>query len=440
MSGKAQLAFAGTVDAGATQGQSGTLLLDPKNLTVVSGGTAVLAGNPATLDFGSTPSADATVDTAAITSVTNTGTAVVLQANNDLTVNSIITTSPNGGVPKGGALTFQAGRSIVVNSAIYSADGDVTFKFNDTAAQSANRDAGSAVFNNTGSVDAGSGKVTITNGGLDASSTLSTGKISSAQLDVTHVGTATGGVDLGELFVTGALNVTSNGRDITGNTRSIVNRNVATFNAGSGNITLNNSNSDYSVVSAIGNNVSVRDQNAVQLGVSTVAGNLSVATSGAVGSTGIVTVAGTTTINAASGGFGAAPSDVTLTNNNNFQGTLNVATDNGSVNVRDVNALALGSITGANVTLAAGGNITQSGVYTATGYSNITTTNGGTVVLDNAGNDFGSYLQVNTAGSATFVDKNDLMFGTGASTVAGNLSVTAAGNISQYNNEYNSAP
>jgi filamentous hemagglutinin family protein len=438
VSGKENLGFAGTVDAGADQGKAGSLLLDPKNLTVVtSGGDTTPTG--ATVGFNTAPSADANVDAATITAITNTGTAVTLQANNDLTVNSSITTSPNNGVTKGGALTFQAGRSIDINAAIYSADGDVTFKFNDTAATS-NRDAGDASFSNSGSIDAGTGKVTMVNGGQGASSTLSTGKVTAGQFDVTHLGSATSGVDLGELFVTGALNVTSNGRDITGSTRTIVNRNLATLNAGSGNISLNNANSDFSVVSAIGNNVIVRDQNAVQLGTSTVAGNLSVTTSGAVGSIGTVTVAGATTINATGGGFGAAPSDVTLANNNDFQGALTVTSDNGSVNIRDVNALALGSITGANVTLAAGGNISQSGVYTATGYSNITTTNAGTVVLGNAGNDFGSYLQVNTAGSATFVDKNDLMFGTGASTVAGNLSVTAAGNISQYNNEYNSAP
>jgi filamentous hemagglutinin family protein len=438
VSGKENLSFTGTVDAGADQGKAGLLLLDPKNLTVVtSGGDTTPTG--ATVGFNTAPSADANVDAATITAITNTGTAVTLQANNDLTVNSSITTSPNNGVTKGGALTFQAGRSIDINAAIYSADGDVTFKFNDTAATS-NRDAGDASFSNSGSIDAGTGKVTMVNGGKGASSTLSTGKVTAGQFDVTHLGSATGGVDLGELFVTGALNVTSNGRDITGSTRTIVNRNLATLNAGSGNITLNNANSDFSVVSAIGNNVMVRDQNAVQLGTSTVAGNLSVTTSGAVGSIGNVTVAGATTINATSGGFGAALSDVTLANNNDFQGALTVTSANGSVNIRDVNALALGSITGANVTLAAGGNISQSGVYTATSYSNITTTNAGTVVLGNAGNDFGSYLQVNTAGSATFVDKNDLMFGTGASTVAGNLSVTAAGNISQYNNEYNSAP
>src|SRR5262249_11884981 len=55
-----------------------------------------------------------------LSSTLNGGTAVVLQASNDITVNSAITVSAGG---KGGALTLQAGRSIVLNANIATDNG-----------------------------------------------------------------------------------------------------------------------------------------------------------------------------------------------------------------------------------------------------------------------------------------------------------------------------
>ena len=71
-----------------------------------------------------------TVSPASITAITNTGTAVTLQASNDITVNSAITSVAT----VGGAITMQAGRSIMVNSSITTGNGNLTLVANDTLA------------------------------------------------------------------------------------------------------------------------------------------------------------------------------------------------------------------------------------------------------------------------------------------------------------------
>jgi hypothetical protein len=80
-----------------------------------------------------------------LTRTLNSGTAVVLQASNDITINSPITVNANG---QGGSLTLQAGRSILLNASISTDNGDLTLIANDTVANGvvdADRDPGNAV-------------------------------------------------------------------------------------------------------------------------------------------------------------------------------------------------------------------------------------------------------------------------------------------------------
>ena len=84
--------------------------------------------------FAYNPSGDATISPAAITAITNTGTAVTLQANNDITLavaSDIVTTAPG----TGGAITLQAGRSIALNSNITTDGGTLTLVANETDRQ-----------------------------------------------------------------------------------------------------------------------------------------------------------------------------------------------------------------------------------------------------------------------------------------------------------------
>jgi hypothetical protein len=64
-----------------------------------------------------------------LTGTLNTGTAVVLQASNDITIDDPIIVNAGG---SGGALTLQAGRSIIINANISTDNGALTLIANDT--------------------------------------------------------------------------------------------------------------------------------------------------------------------------------------------------------------------------------------------------------------------------------------------------------------------
>jgi hypothetical protein len=104
-----------------------------------------------------------TITPAFLTRTLNSSTAVVLQASDDITVNDPIVVQAGG---LGGALTLQAGRSILLNASITTDNGDLTLIANDTLASGvvdAERDAGPAVISMADgtTLDTGSGALTI---------------------------------------------------------------------------------------------------------------------------------------------------------------------------------------------------------------------------------------------------------------------------------------
>ena len=111
------LTFDGRVDVAAPDGRLGTLLLDPRNITVQSGGTATYSQVNA---FSVSPASNFTVDPATLAAVTGN---VVLEANNDIRVNDPITlTTP------GQSLTLEAGGSILINANITTNGGGQTYE------------------------------------------------------------------------------------------------------------------------------------------------------------------------------------------------------------------------------------------------------------------------------------------------------------------------
>ena len=100
-----------------------------------------------------------------ITNITNTGTDVTLQANNDIriTTSELVTNNPEG---NGGNITLQAGRSVDVNANIVSDGGDITIIANETASNGTQfnfRDPGIADITISDDIllDAGTGDVTL---------------------------------------------------------------------------------------------------------------------------------------------------------------------------------------------------------------------------------------------------------------------------------------
>jgi hypothetical protein len=98
-----------------------------------------------------------------LTRTLNAGTAVVLQASNDIIVNSPIIVSAGG---HGGALTLRAGRSLLLNANIKTDNGDLTLIANDTADHGvvdSQRDPGKAVISMAGgtALDTGRGALKV---------------------------------------------------------------------------------------------------------------------------------------------------------------------------------------------------------------------------------------------------------------------------------------
>jgi hypothetical protein len=144
--------------------------------------------------FSDTPGTDVTITPAGITAIANTGTAITLQANNDITLNpnSDIVVSAGGA---GGGLTLQAGRSVVLNSSITSDNGPVTIVANERLANGvidANRDPGAAT------IAMGAG-TTINAGSANISLTLNDGA------GLTNP--TSGNIVLASLSTTGAIQV-----------------------------------------------------------------------------------------------------------------------------------------------------------------------------------------------------------------------------------------
>jgi filamentous hemagglutinin family protein len=139
ISGAERLVYDGGVDMRAPAGERGTVLFDPKNITIADAGTAVDPGvNTA---FDQLPDMDVTFSDESVEDALD-GANLELQANNDIDVTFAIDTVGNGNTQDGN-LTLRAGRSIDIGA-------DVTLMGSFTATASdpgmdvdqANRDTG----------------------------------------------------------------------------------------------------------------------------------------------------------------------------------------------------------------------------------------------------------------------------------------------------------
>ena len=105
------------------------------------------------LSYGFDPTQTITEPPSVIAETLAAGTNVVLQANDDITINTPITVTNPAGTP--GNLTLQAGRSILLNAGITTDGGNLTLIANDTQADGvvdSQRDSGNAVITMTSGV------------------------------------------------------------------------------------------------------------------------------------------------------------------------------------------------------------------------------------------------------------------------------------------------
>ncbi|SNT23981.1 filamentous hemagglutinin family N-terminal domain-containing protein, partial [Noviherbaspirillum humi] len=145
----------GNVLVGSSSSRSGT--------TSNAGRVSVIVPNSQNILYNTYPASDIYLNPAYLTKITNTGTALILQANNDITLNSAVTTSASG---NGGALTLQAGRSVNLNASITTDNGNLTLIANDKLSSGvvdAYRDPGTAVLSMASgtALNAGTGNVLL---------------------------------------------------------------------------------------------------------------------------------------------------------------------------------------------------------------------------------------------------------------------------------------
>ena len=157
VSSEGGMALNGSVDTSAPAGKTGTLLIDPKNVTIDAGGAATLDAVDA---FSDNPSGDANINAATI----NAALAMVtVQANTDIIITSAIDIAAVGV-----ALTLQAGRDVLINEDITTNNAAIDITANDPGAVS-NRDSGTGdITMDSGTViDATGGDITLTVQGSD---------------------------------------------------------------------------------------------------------------------------------------------------------------------------------------------------------------------------------------------------------------------------------
>jgi hypothetical protein len=218
-------------------------LLDPGEQSFFAdGGGRVTVGltDPNQLSYARAQAQTVAITPDFLTRTLNTGTAVVLQANNDITVNDPIVVSAGG---HGGDLTLQAGRSIILNAGISTDNGALTLIANDELANGvvdSQRDPGLAVITMTAgtSLNTGTGALTVELRDGAGLTNSDSGAINLQDVTAGSVTVVNNGPDAGSDIRLGP--VTTTGPQTYGNPNGVTIV-TADLNAGASNITFTDS-------------------------------------------------------------------------------------------------------------------------------------------------------------------------------------------------------
>lgn len=315
---------------------------------------------------------------------------------------------------------------------------DVTIKETSATDLFTSRAKGNFSLTSTGAItDSGTltivGSTTLSNGAnnitLDSgASTFGGNLIITASQNVSVKDNDLLGLTLGTSALTGTLSITAKGNitDAGGAVTGSAAFNSATFVAtNGGDVTLTQTTLAVGAggtLSITADYATVTMSTPIILGATTLTGALSITTTGAandITDSGKITVADTVTID-------AAGDDVTLNSVGNSFGTV-ILTNADDVIISESGSTDLGtSGTLATLTVTSTGDITDSGVLTVTGATNLTS-NGGSISLIQATSTFGT-MSLKGA-DITVTDAGALDFGT--TIASGDLTATATGAVSQ---------
>ncbi|MFZ4695518.1 MAG: beta strand repeat-containing protein [Verrucomicrobiia bacterium] len=196
---------------------------------------------------------------------------------------------------------------------------------------------------------------------------------------------------------------------------------AAVFDIGSAyDITLDRSGSTFGSVSLTANNATLRENDATDLASVSVMGTLDVQSGGVITDSGMLMVG-------AAASFDAGSSDITLDNATSSFGSVLLSGANATVQRNGPVVLGASTLTG-NLAVGAGaGNISQVGSVSVGGTASFSS--GNTVTLGDTGNDFQGAVSFSSGGASSLTSIGPVVLG--ASTVGGNLDVTAGGAITQ---------
>ncbi|WP_415884443.1 filamentous hemagglutinin N-terminal domain-containing protein [Neptuniibacter sp. QD34_54] len=398
VSGKQTLNFTGDVDLTAENGVTGELLIDPENINIIFNGNAddIEANDQFLENPGDTAEFKAS-DLVALLDTTN----VTLQATNDITVETAIdTTGNNGDISITNNLTLEAQDDILIEGEITLKTGaTLTLLADDTITQTESISATHLVIDVENNAN-------LTNHNND----FDTVAVSGGSVNLRDIN----GVDLAGANLTGSLSVNAGGNTTQSDVLEVAG--VTTLTATGANITLNNSNNDFSSLSLTAVNAQVEDVSALVLDSIDLTGTLAVTTEGNITQTAAVEVDGAASFTSNSG-------DVTLNQAGNDFSSLGVSATNATV--VDVNALELStsSVTG-DLLVTAGGNLTQSGAIDVAGATVLAVS--GDITLENSANDFDTL-----EASATNISVRDANALSVAALNASDLTVNTVGALTQ---------
>jgi hypothetical protein len=415
--------------AGVTVGHN--ITTTSGSVSVIGAGINLTTGN--TIDAGSST---ITIDgndgaitlTGALTTTNTSATAIVIKNASTVSLGNITTGGGLGTVTLGGATTDNLTGAVTQTGVINTE----TLIGNTSAAVTL---LGANTLTNLGAFTSGTGGFSLNDlGGLTVTGTVS--NISGTVSIVTTVSPLT---ISGDITATGqSLTLTGVGIDQT--TGTILAAGL-TVNAGAGAIALsrtsNNFTGSVSLNNSGPNNVAITDANAIDFGTSVLGtGSLTVNAVG-ITQTGAITVAGTSSFNAGTG-------VITLTQSNNFTGSVTLNSTGASVAITDTNAIDFGASTLGSGTFTVNAvGITQSGVITVVGAASFNAGNG-VITLINPSNNFTGAVSLNNSGAnnVAIVDIDDITIGvtslgSGTFAVTGsniklNSNVTTTNNIQTY--------
>ncbi|WP_157453154.1 CHAT domain-containing protein [Coleofasciculus chthonoplastes] len=330
-------------------------------------GNAYVFGS--SFEFNDNRDQSVTIDVATITNITNTGTEIEFQANNDITVNeSIITDNQNG---TGGSLKLRAGRSIFVNADITTDNGNLILIANDSEAIQDYRDPGDALIEIADgfTLDAGNGDIYLQLDPGEARGDINVfGKIitQTGDLIVEHNNSTGGNVNLGE---TATINVGGNVDITTAGANILTSGNVSTAN---GKINFASQGGDVEIQS--GGNVST---NTGEINFASQGGDIEIQNGGNVSTNGgeirFNSQGGTIEVDPAFSltgetflSTGAGTGDILF--NNRLDGTQNLTLTTGTGNVIFEGQVGSDTPLG-NLTIASARNVTAKDAIAATSFT-----------------------------------------------------------------------